>query len=114
MHERHLVEALVNEVVRKAKATGAKKVTQVTLIIGELSGLAEESVRLYFEELTQGTLAAGAALIVNPVQAKLRCNTCDMVFDRKIGSFDCPHCGNLGISTGTGKEFYIDSIEIES
>lgn len=115
MHEYHIVDGIVKQAIETAKNNGAKKVTRITLVMGELSGLQESSVRLYFENLSKGTLLEGAEIIINPAKAKLRCNTCDMVFDYKRGEFDCPHCGNMGIRTDKmGKEFYIEDIEIES
>jgi hydrogenase nickel incorporation protein HypA/HybF len=35
------------------------------------------------------------------------------MFHRQPGSFACPQCGSDGEPTDVGKEFYIDSIEIE-
>jgi len=114
MHEHHIVEGLVKQVLEKARQAGAVKVTKVSLVMGERSGLEESSVRMYFNEIAKDSIVDGAELVINPITSKLRCNTCDMVFDRKIGSFDCPHCGNLGVKPETGKEFYIENIEIES
>ena len=114
MHEFHLVEGIVKQVLAKAQNSAAKKVTKVALVIGELSGLDPDSIRLYFEEITRGTIVEGAPLSVNSLALKLRCNTCDMVFDKKIGEFNCPQCGNLGVKSSSGKEFYIDYIEIDS
>ena len=35
------------------------------------------------------------------------------LFEKKLLSFDCPKCGCQGGPTDIGKEFYIESIEIE-
>ena len=37
----------------------------------------------------------------------------DELFEKKLLSFDCPKCGGQGGPTDIGKEFYIESIEIE-
>ena len=65
MHEYHIVEDLVKQVLKKAEAGGARKVTRVALVLGAQSGLEESSVRLYFENLSKGTLLEGAQLIVS-------------------------------------------------
>ncbi len=114
MHEYHIVEEIVKQVLEKAQAAGAAKVTAVALVIGAGSGLEESSVRLYFAECAKGTIAAGAVLTVTAKPVSLRCNTCDRVFDYKIGEFNCPHCGNLGVKVSSPKDVYIDHIEIES
>ena len=47
MHEFHIVEGLIKEVLAKAKSAGAKKVTEVALVMGGSCGFEESSVRLY-------------------------------------------------------------------
>jgi hydrogenase nickel incorporation protein HypA/HybF len=62
MHEYHAVESLVKHAIEKAKANNASRITRVKLVIGEYSGFAESSVRMYFESLSEKTIAAGAEL----------------------------------------------------
>lgn len=69
MHEYHIVEKIVNQAAEKAKSEGASRVTKITLALGELSGFAESSVRLYFETISEGTAAEGAELIINPIRS---------------------------------------------
>lgn len=85
MHEHHIVEGLVSEIIKKAGAMNASRVMKVTLVMGPYCGYQESSVRLYFESLSAGTILQGAELIVKPVKA---------------GS--------------SGTEFYVDSVEIDS
>lgn len=114
MHEFHIVEGIAKQVLEKAKSAGAKKVTRVALVMGASSGLEESSVRLYFQEISRGTLLEGAELVVNTPASKLHCHTCDEVFDYQASGFNCPKCSKLGVRPSTGKEFYIDHIEIDS
>ncbi len=62
MHEYHIVEAVVKQIVTAAAGNNAEKVTRVSLVLGDQSGLEEGAVRLYFETISAGTPAAGAAL----------------------------------------------------
>ena len=114
MHEYHIVEGVVKQILEKAKNSEAKKITSVTLILGELSGLQEESIRMYFSNLSKENLLEGAELIVKPVKSKLKCQDCGAIFEHEKSNFNCPKCHGLGILTNSGKEFYIDNIEIES
>lgn len=68
MHEYHVVEKIVNQATEKAKSEGASRITKITLALGELSGFAESSVRLYFETISVGTGAEGSELIINPLK----------------------------------------------
>jgi hydrogenase nickel incorporation protein HypA/HybF len=115
MHEYHIVEGVVKQILEKAKASCAKKITSVTLILGELSGLQEESIRTYFDNLAKENILEGAKLIIKPVKSKLKCQDCGSIFEHEKSNFNCPKCSGLGVLINSGgKEFYIDNIEIES
>jgi len=114
MHEYHIVEGVVKQMLEKAKSSNATRVTRVTLVMGELSGLKDGPVRSYFENLSKDTLLEGAELIIKPAGAKLKCKDCGEIFECGKTDFICPKCRGLGILTNFGKEFYIDNIEIES
>jgi hydrogenase nickel incorporation protein HypA/HybF len=62
MHEYHALESVINLVVKEAKARHAHRVSKVKLVMGKFLGFDESSVRLYFELLSAGTIAAGAQL----------------------------------------------------
>ena len=114
MHEYHIVEGVVKQILEKAKASNAKKITSITLVLGELTGFQEESIRVYFENLSKGNILEGAKLIVKPVKSKLKCKDCGAIFEHEKSKFNCPQCSGLGILIDSGKEFYIDNIEIEA
>ena len=114
MHEYHIVEGVVKQILEKAKNSNAEKITSVTLILGELSGLQEESIRIYFDNLAKENILEGAKLIIKPTKSKLRCKDCDAIFEHEKSNFNCPKCSGLGVLTNSGKEFYIDNIEIDS
>jgi hydrogenase nickel incorporation protein HypA/HybF len=43
----------------------------------------------------------------------MHCDRCNKNFIRPRYSFDCPDCGGLGKPTEIGKEFFIESVELE-
>lgn len=114
MHEYHKVEGAVKQILEKARNSNAKKITCVTLVLGELSGLKDEPVKSYFENFSKGTLLEGTELVIKPARSRLKCKDCGEIFEHEKLDFNCPKCRGLGILTNSGKEFYIDSIEIES
>ncbi len=67
MHEYHIVEGIVKQVIDIAQNNHASKVTRVRIVMDELCGFEESSLRLYFENISNGTLAEGAQLIVKTV-----------------------------------------------
>jgi hydrogenase nickel incorporation protein HypA/HybF len=62
MHEYHIVEAMVKQALAEAEKHNAKKVTRVNLAMDKTSGLSQDSVRMYFENISSGTILEGAKL----------------------------------------------------
>ncbi|MCX8129643.1 MAG: hydrogenase maturation nickel metallochaperone HypA [Clostridia bacterium] len=113
MHEYAVTKSLVNIVEEEAKKAGAGKVTEIKLVIGDLSTIIDESVQMYFDIISEGTVAQGARLIFRRVPAEFQCKSCGCVYNKPEKGFECPGCGSVGIPTGKGKEFYIESLEVE-
>lgn len=113
MHEYAVTQNIVDIAVGEAESAGAKKITEIRLVIGELSSIIDESVSMYFEIISKGTAAEGARLVFRKVPAGLVCKSCCRKFSKSGSSFECPECGCDGSLTGEGKEFYIESLEVE-
>jgi hydrogenase nickel incorporation protein HypA/HybF len=113
MHEYAVTQGVLDIVLTEAKKIGALKVTEIRLVIGDLSTIFDESVQMYFNLMSEGTLAQGAKLIFKKVVSRFRCTACGNEYDKPKKGFECPQCGELGLPTGVGREFYIESIDVE-
>lgn len=113
MHEYAVTKNIVDIVVEEAEKAGARKIIKIQLAIGDLSTIIDESVQMYFDIISEGTIAQGAQLIFKRIPAEFKCRKCGFIFIKPQKGFDCPQCGGLGMPTGVGKEFYVESIEIE-
>ncbi len=113
MHEYAVTQSMIKMAVDEANKVNASKILEIRLVIGDLSTIIDDSVQMYFDIMSDGTIAQGAKLIFKRVKAEFKCRDCGEVFIKPPTGFDCPKCGGLGTPTGVGKEFYIDSIEIE-
>ncbi|ADH61309.1 hydrogenase nickel insertion protein HypA [Thermoanaerobacter mathranii subsp. mathranii str. A3] len=113
MHELSVTQSLVDMVLEEAQKREIKKVTKVTIVIGELTGLESESIQFYFGVLSENTVAEGAELVFKKIKAQFKCGQCGNIFERVNFTFNCPVCGSTGVLVDKGKEFYIESIEVE-
>jgi hydrogenase nickel incorporation protein HypA/HybF len=109
MHEQHQVQKLINDIVAEARGKGIPKVTELTVVMGDLLGFDEGSVRLYFEMLGEGTLLEGARISFRKVPGELHCPKCRKDFLKKGSALNCPVCGTQGIPTEKGKEFFAET-----
>jgi hydrogenase nickel incorporation protein HypA/HybF len=114
MHECHAVQDIFNQALEKARQNKAKKVARITLVVGELLGFDPGSIKLYFEELAEGTILEGAELVINPKKPTLQCKDCDTSFEKEKSNLTCPSCSSTAVAIQSGKEFFIDSLEVES
>ena len=112
MHELPITEQIIKIAEEHGHKARASKVVQIKIVIGENSGYVGESIRMYFDIFSKGTLCEESTLEIETVKPKLSCPACGELFERKPMRFDCPVCGTDGEPTKIGREFYIDSITV--
>lgn len=113
MHEQGIVESLLALVLENAEKAKASRILKIYLVVGELSGVVEESVEFYFSFLSRGTIAAEAELFFMHVPAQLRCRKCGRIFTPEKMNFECPGCHEQQVEIYSGQELYVDSLEVE-
>ena len=109
MHELTITQNIIDIAVSEARN---RRIRRINLVIGELSSVVEDSIRFCFDVISKETLAEGAALSVTAVPAKIRCASCSHEFGYE-GEGVCPECGKRGGEVTAGREFYLESIEVE-
>jgi hydrogenase nickel incorporation protein HypA/HybF len=114
MHEMAVTQSILDIAIKHAEQAGASRITQVNLVIGEMSGIVDESVQLYFDILGKETIAEGAILSFDHRPAIFRCRSCDKTFRAQGFEWECPDCGALGFEVLSGREFRIESIEVDA
>jgi len=114
MHEFAITQSLLDMAVAKAREARAGRVTAINLVIGGLSDVVDECVRFYFDMLSGETLARGAQLNFRKVPLQIRCRGCGAAYNPVPGApWTCPACGGSDAEIASGKEFFIESIEVE-
>jgi hydrogenase nickel incorporation protein HypA/HybF len=107
MHEQSIVESILALALDNARKADANKILKIHLVVGELSGVLDQSVGFYFGFLSRNTIASQA------VPAQLLCRTCSMVFLPQRLDFHCPICKEQQVEIVAGRELYVDSLEVE-
>ncbi len=113
MHEANAVESILRITNDQAHSLGAARVTKIRLVVGEATGYMEESLAFFLDLMAKGGPSEGAALEIEYVKTRMRCSSCGEEYERKGWAIACPRCGSPGRLTGSGDEFYVDSIDIE-
>ncbi len=111
MHELSVTESLLEIALRHGREAGATAVTDLFVVIGELSTIVDESVQFYWDIVSEGTPAAGSTLHVRRIAGRLGCRTCGHTYSPRE-DLPCPACGSIDIDILAGEEFYLEAIEI--
>ena len=113
MHELAMVESIYDVIMDKIREYGVKRVTRVRLVVGELTGVEDTTMKACFEVVTEATPVEGAELVIDRVPIAVKCRVCGNEYETKIPFAACAACGNRSLKIISGKELYIDSLEVE-
>jgi hydrogenase nickel incorporation protein HypA/HybF len=113
MHELSLTEEILNIAIAKAREANAEKVTRINLVIGDASSIVGECVQFCFDFVSKASIAEGAKLDFQRIPLQMKCRNCDTVFSPERESWTCPQCQEWSVEIISGKEFYMESIEVE-
>jgi hydrogenase nickel incorporation protein HypA/HybF len=113
MHEYSITESMLSLALEKANEAKAAKITRINLVVGELSGVVGDCVQFYFDAISKNTIADGAVLSFETKPISLHCRQCDKVFSPGDHDWSCPECHEAGVEIVSGRECYMESIEVE-
>lgn len=113
MHELSVTEAILDITLRHAAEAGASSVTDIFLVIGQLSSIIDDSVQFYWDMVSEDTLAEGAKLHFKRVPIQILCMECQQQSSPQPGELACPNCGSANIKIVAGEEFFLEAINIE-
>ncbi|MBI4733911.1 MAG: hydrogenase maturation nickel metallochaperone HypA [Rubrobacteridae bacterium] len=114
MHEMGLTQSIIDIAVDHAERANANKITQINVKAGDFMSIVEDSLQFAFTYLSSDSIASGAQLVVERIPIIIHCDNCDS--DSEVDKTDihiCPNCGECFVQLVSGREFYVDSIEVE-
>lgn len=114
MHELPVTQSILDIALRHAEQAGATKVTDLYMVIGQLSSIVDDSIQFYWDIVSDGTIAKGATLHFRRIPAEMHCPKCEHRYKLGDDDFACPQCGNKAVELVAGEEFYVEAIDIET
>jgi len=113
MHELPVTESILEISLRHATAAGAKQITDVYLVIGQLASIVDDSVQFYWDIVSKDTPAEGAKLHFRRIPTELLCLDCNIRYKPAPMEMGCPTCDGVHVKVIAGEEFYLESIQVE-
>ncbi len=114
MHEMGIILHLAKSLEETAEQEKIKKITRVTLEVGEVSGIMTD----YFTDCwdyfkKRHPVLDTAALEIETIPAVTYCSSCEKTYPTVQYGRTCPHCGSGETWLIQGNECIIKEIEVE-
>jgi hydrogenase nickel incorporation protein HypA/HybF len=113
MHELSVTQSILEIALRHAENANAQRITDLYLVIGQLSSIVDDSVEFYWDIIAKETIAAGANLHFKRLPIEVLCLECENRFNPNKGDYTCPQCRSSQIKIVQGEEFLLEAINIE-
>ena len=113
MHELSVTESVLRIALEHAEKANAQRVTDLHIMMGELSSMVDDSIQFYWEIIAKGTIAEQATLHFRRVPAELECQTCFERYHPTDKELACPKCNGVNTKIVAGEEFALESIDVE-
>lgn len=116
MHEISLVQSLIENLENLRKEHMAQKITNITVIIGRLSGVVIDSFNFAFDALKKEFESLkNANLIIEIPTNDTYCPVCNFIYNQnnlRTNFFVCEQCGAPLISSGDN-DIILKQVEME-
>lgn len=113
MHELAITKGIIDIVNSEAEKKGFTNVLEITLRVGEYSGIVPECLREFFPIAAAGSPAERAELVIEPVKARFKCLECGYEGEADRKNACCPDCRSMAIKMTAGREFFVESLKVE-
>jgi hydrogenase nickel incorporation protein HypA/HybF len=115
MHELSIALCIVELAAEEAERRGAVRIDAVYLKLGDMSGVAPESLLFSYDLACEGTLLEGSSLVIEEVPVMVYCPTCGVETNPpSIQSLCCPACETPTPQVTRGKEIEVVALEIRT
>ncbi len=113
MHELSIAINIVDIATAEAEKAGAKRVTDLDIDVGSLSGVIIESLEFAMQMAVKDSILEQAQVNIHEIHAGARCRKCGEEFG-VTDFFDiCPKCNSPDLQIIKGKELQVRSLKVE-
>jgi hydrogenase nickel incorporation protein HypA/HybF len=113
MHEMSVVQNIINIVSAESEKNGGRRVLEVNLEIGSLSGIEYGSLDFALKHLAPGSVIESAEISIEKPEGLARCNNCGNEFALNDFIGCCNLCNSFDIDIIRGRELRVKSITVE-
>ena len=112
MHEIGIVQSTLELAARCARDAGARRISEIRMRVGRMTGVVPEAIEHAFAVLRQGTIASEAVLTIDYVSGRAWCHGCSVEFAVDGLLSECPTCCETSFDLRAGQELELVSLEV--
>ncbi len=113
MHEFGVTQAALEAALERAEEACAAQITDVHLAIGTVSSIEPNSIRMYWNEIAEDTIAERAILHFRHVPTECYCADCRHQFVVEAGLLPCPACRSEQVRAIDDEFLGLEAIDVE-
>ncbi len=117
MHEMSIITSVFSIIEKELKdgnkISGQSSVAAIRLIVGKFSNAIPDALMFAFNSAKKGTIFEKSELIIKETPLKCLCKSCGLEFILEKHSFICEGCNSKDLSITSGRELFVESIDIE-
>ena len=115
MHEFNIAQTIVDSVLAELKKVNEPNLKLITtrVVIGKLRSIVPDYLQFAYENLSKGTPVEGSKLEVVSPPLNGTCLQCGWTGELKAALFECPSCKSTRGKLNSGRELYLENLEIE-
>ena len=113
MHELSLVQGILDIIRAEQAKNGFTRVLEVSLRVGEYSGIVPRCLEEFFPIAAEGTAAQEARLEIEVLPSVFRCLDCGFEGRPDREHACCPKCRGERLRMVSGREFYVENLVVE-
>jgi hydrogenase nickel incorporation protein HypA/HybF len=113
MHELSLAAEVIKLAQKEAILNHATSISEITIEVGNISGVEAEPFESALKMLSEGTLLEKATLNIVKINARGYCLNCKSDFEMNHRMDTCRECGSFPAQITGGNEFRVVSLLIE-
>ena len=113
MHEFSLAIEVINLAQREAERNMAESIQEITIEVGDLSGVEADAFESALELLVKDSILENANIKIIRTSGKGKCIACDSEFKMSFRMATCPKCNCFPSEISGGEEFRVVSLVVE-
>lgn len=113
MHELLVTQGLLKICLEEGKKHNIKRIKEINIKVGELTDLVPSCISYYFNIVAKDTIAENTKINIERIAVEIKCNKCSYEGKLEKNSYVCPICNGNKYEITKGREFYLDTMEVE-